>query len=230
MAKRGKSSIKRGDLISGADGQMATVEEIVRDTDSDQEPYLVVRDMSSGELMQVPFNGVERDPEVEKQYRVRADQAERPASSAKVTSVKAGGGLTDDGRLLVPLHEEELVATTREVELGAVRLLKRVETVPVEIDIPVERDQVSIERITKDEYVDVAPEVRYEGDTMIVPVIEEILVTAKRFLLREEVRITRTRIAESVHVSESVRRERLDVEEIDEKMKSDVSSSETSPL
>ncbi|MDQ3045616.1 MAG: YsnF/AvaK domain-containing protein, partial [Chloroflexota bacterium] len=113
---------------------------------------------------------------------------------------------------------------------GAVRLRKRVETVPVEIDVPVERDQVSIERITKDEYVDVAPEVRYEGDTMIVPVIEEILVTAKRFLLREEVRITRTRIAESVHVSESVRRERLDVEEIDEKMKSDVTSGESSPL
>jgi len=39
--------------------------------------------------------------------------------------------------------------------------------------------------------VSVAPEVRHEGDVMIVPVLEEVLVVEKRLMLREELRITR---------------------------------------
>jgi len=34
-------------------------------------------------------------------------------------------------------------------------------------------------------------ETRYEGDTMIIPILEEVLVVEKRLLLREEIRITR---------------------------------------
>ena len=55
---------------------------------------------------------------------------------------------------------------------------------------------------------------RQEGDTLIVPVLEEVLVVEKRLLLKEEVRITRTRT--EVHSPQAVtlRSEEAVIEEI----------------
>ncbi|WP_347080571.1 DUF2382 domain-containing protein, partial [Escherichia coli] len=36
-----------------------------------------------------------------------------------------------------------------------------------------------------------APQTRYEGNTLVVPVLEEVLVVQKQLVLKEEVRITR---------------------------------------
>jgi stress response protein YsnF len=53
---------------------------------------------------------------------------------------------------------------------------------------------------------------RQEGDTWILPVLEEILVVEKRLMLREEVRVTPTR--RDVHNPQKhlVRREHIEVE------------------
>jgi stress response protein YsnF len=64
-----------------------------------------------------------------------------------------------------------------------------------------------------DREVDTAPEPRYEGDTLIIPVVEEMLVTEKRLLLREEVRITRRQRTEQAEIRDVLRREIVDVEE-----------------
>lgn len=48
-----------------------------------------------------------------------------------------------------------------------------------------------VERRPVGRFVDVAPEVRIEGESTIYPVIEEVMV--KRLLLREEVTVTRKR-------------------------------------
>jgi len=54
-------------------------------------------------------------------------------------------------------------------------------------------DEVAIERVPVNQIVEAMPETRTEGDVMIVPVVEEVLVVQKRLLLKEEVRIHRTR-------------------------------------
>ena len=51
-------------------------------------------------------------------------------------------------------------------------------------------------------YVDEAPAVRYEGDTMIVPVLREEMVVTKRLLLVEELHV-RTQVL-TTHAPQTV--------------------------
>jgi len=54
-------------------------------------------------------------------------------------------------------------------------------------------DEVAVERVPINQIVDQVPDTRQEGDVLIVPVVEEVLVVQKRLLLKEEVRIQRRR-------------------------------------
>ena len=58
------------------------------------------------------------------------------------------------------------------------------------IDEPLLRTEVSTRRVEVNQFVDTPPAVRYEGDTMIVPILEEVLVVEKRLRVKEEVYIT----------------------------------------
>jgi stress response protein YsnF len=64
-----------------------------------------------------------------------------------------------------------------------------------------------------DRPVEVAPEPRWEGETLIVPVLAEEVVVTRRLILREEVRITRRVHSEVVTGTEPVRRQLVDVEQ-----------------
>ncbi len=55
------------------------------------------------------------------------------------------------------------------------------------------RDGYSIERVKVDRLISEPAAQRQEGDTLILPVIEEVFVVEKRMMLREEIRITRVR-------------------------------------
>lgn len=91
---------------------------------------------------------------------------------------------------VIPLAAEELTVEKHTVE-NTVRVQKRVREETVVVDEVLRRDSVDIERVPMDRYVDQPLEPRYEGETMIIPILEEVLVVEKRLLLREEIRITR---------------------------------------
>jgi len=55
------------------------------------------------------------------------------------------------------------------------------------------RDGYSIERVKVDRFITEPVAQRQEGDTLILPVMEEVLVVEKRMMLREEIRITKVR-------------------------------------
>jgi stress response protein YsnF len=59
-----------------------------------------------------------------------------------------------------------------------------------------------VERVVIDRPIDTVPDVRTEGDVMIYPVVDEVLVVTKQLILREEIRITEVRRTE--HFSEEV--------------------------
>lgn len=133
------------------------------------------------------------------------------ADSQDVLDQSAGAG---DGDILrISLAEEQLRVRTREVETGRVVVRKRVETVPTEIPVDLAIEEVDIERVAIGRLVDEAPETRQEGDTLIVPVVEEVLVVETRLRLVEEVRITRRQVVEGTVVREDLRREVVDVVE-----------------
>ena len=120
-----------------------------------------------------------------------------------------------DGQIVVPLIAEEIVVGRKTVETGGVRVHKTVREDVQRIDEPIVREHLDVERVEINQFVETAPAVRYEGDVMIVPVLEEVVVTQKRLLLREEIRLTKRR-EEIVNVQEiALRREEISLEKIE---------------
>jgi uncharacterized protein (TIGR02271 family) len=115
---------------------------------------------------------------------------------------------------VIPVIAEEVAIGKREVEVGRVRITKTVREEEQTIDEPVMREDVTVERRTVNQYVDEPQSVRHEGDTMIVPLVEEVLVIEKRLLLREELHITKRKLEERHAETVTLRREEAHVERI----------------
>jgi len=98
---------------------------------------------------------------------------------------------------LIPLAEERLEVGKRAVERGRVVVRKRVETREELAEAVLHREELSVERVPFGVPVDAPPPVRQEGDVLIVPVVEEQLVVRTRLVLKEELRVTRHRRAET---------------------------------
>ena len=103
---------------------------------------------------------------------------------------------------VIPLHVEEVTVGRRKVAHADVHI--RVQTTSHEylVDQPVTKETIEIERVPVGKPVDAIPPVREEGDTTIIPVVEEIIVVERRLILKEEVRLHRVRTTE--HFRETV--------------------------
>jgi uncharacterized protein (TIGR02271 family) len=116
-----------------------------------------------------------------------------------------GVDLSDENRsvLVVPIIEEQVDIHKRKVTTGRVRLTRSVVEREEVIDEPAFRETVEVERVPVNKTLDGPVGVRFEGDTMIIPVVEEQVVVEKRWVLKEEVRVTkqRTRTDEPQHVT-----------------------------
>lgn len=126
----------------------------------------------------------------------------------------------EGARFVIPVLAESIKVGTRSVDTGrGVRVHKTVQEEERVVDPPLLRDELVVERVAVGTIVAEGdpPQARQEGDTWIVPVLEEVLVVQKQLLLKEEVRITRRR--EPMHAPQTVRlrSEHVAVERFDEK-------------
>ena len=117
--------------------------------------------------------------------------------------------------LVVPVVEEELQVGRRRVEAGRVRVTKKVHEREEVVDEPLLREEVEVERVPINRFVDGPVEVRHEGDVMIVPVLEEVLVTEKRLVLKEELHITKRRVEARDPQRVTLRSEEVSVDRLD---------------
>jgi uncharacterized protein (TIGR02271 family) len=99
-----------------------------------------------------------------------------------------GKGADPDSKV-VPVIREELKVDKRTEETGVTRIRKTVQERQETVDVPLRVDEVEVERVPVGRYVDAPVEVRQEGDTTIIPVLEEVLVVEKRLLLKEELHV-----------------------------------------
>ena len=104
--------------------------------------------------------------------------------------------MDEEQNLVIPLVEERVSATKREVETGRVRVRTRVEARQETVRADLARESVEIQRVPMNVEVSAMPAVRQEGGTTIVPVVEEVLVVEKKLMLVEEVHLRRTRSIE----------------------------------
>lgn len=112
----------------------------------------------------------------------------------------------------IQLAEERLNVGVRTVETGRVRVKTSVDTREVWVRGELERQAVEVERVVIDRMVDVLPQIRQDGDMLIVPVVEEVIVAEKRYVLKEELRIRTVRSTQSVEEPVTLRTLRADVE------------------
>ncbi|MDF7812082.1 YsnF/AvaK domain-containing protein [Hymenobacter sp. YC55] len=117
--------------------------------------------------------------------------------------------------LVVPVIEEHAVVHREVVESGRVRLSKTVQEHEEAIDLALQHEEVNVERVPLNQYVAdeaAAPAVRYEGDTLVIPVVREVVV--KRLLLVEELRVTKHRVETHETQNVTLRSEQVHVERI----------------
>lgn len=116
----------------------------------------------------------------------------------------------------IPVIEEQLEVGRKVVDTGpTLRLRKQVEEVPAQVREAMAHEFVDVQRVPIGRVVDAAPAVREEGGVMVVPVVEERLVTRKELVLVEEIRLTRRREVRDVQADVTLRRERVLVERLD---------------
>ncbi len=112
----------------------------------------------------------------------------------------------------IPIVEERLNIGVRRVETGTVQLSKRVVSEEVSQEVPVTYEEVQVEHVAINQYVEVAPEaVRYEGNTTIISVVKEVLVVEKRLMLVEELHISKTQVTSTSTVKEFLRKEEIEI-------------------
>jgi uncharacterized protein (TIGR02271 family) len=111
--------------------------------------------------------------------------------------------------------EETAYLHKREVSQGRVRIRTKTEIVEELVRDNLQEEEVDVLRVPIDREVATAPTVRTEGDVIIVPVLEEVIVVEKRLVLKEELHIRRRTRNEAIAVPVSLRKQRALVERIE---------------
>ncbi len=116
----------------------------------------------------------------------------------------------------IPVIEELLRVEKVQVDQGGVRVTKNVGLHTVDVDEELRDFRVDIERrpIGKQLEESALPTSRYEGETLVIPVVEEVLVVEKRFVLVEEVRIKTVRGTHRDTQRVDLRKESVSVERL----------------
>ena len=124
----------------------------------------------------------------------------------------SGNGRIGEEVAAIPLVEERLSIAKRQVESGRVRVHVTVEERQETITEQLLHDDLQIERVPRNVRLTEVPHVRLEGNTTIVPVVEEVVVVEKALMLVEEIHICRRSVSEPMEIPVTLRVERAKVE------------------
>ena len=133
------------------------------------------------------------------------------ARAAGMATRSAAAGGEDDDTLV--RSEEELAVGTEQTRRGRAGVRKRVETEQVERMVPVEREELRVEREA------IPPGERGQAqlgeDEATVELHEERPVVDKQVVPKERIRVGKETVTDQEQVSEEVRKERVDVDDPD---------------
>ena len=127
---------------------------------------------------------------------------------------EAGAGYAEGEQQRMTLSDEELEARKSIREAGDVTVRKEVVTEHRQIDVPVMKEEVHVERVPAS--ASTPAEGAFDEETIRVPVREEEVEITKRPRVREEVRVSKTAHQEERRVEGEVRREEARIDRTDE--------------
>ena len=96
---------------------------------------------------------------------------------------------TDTADTVLALAEERLNVSRRQVTEGRIRVTRSTSEHVETVNMLLKHQSAEVKRVAKSEYVDVIPPIREEEGVTIVPVVEEVIETVRKLVLREEVHI-----------------------------------------
>jgi uncharacterized protein (TIGR02271 family) len=225
----------RGASVVGTDGdKIGSVQDIYLDRESDQPEWVLVntgmfgtrstfvplRDASmQGNDIVVPFDkdlvkgapNIDADGELSEQEEADLYRYyDLEYSQYSGTDVEDNTS-TDDA---MTRSEEELRVGTTKQERGRVRLRKYVVTENVQKTVPVQREEVRVERepITDANIDDATSGPAISEDEHEMTLSEEQVVVEKRAVPKERVRLTKDTVTDEQTVSEEVRKEQIQQE------------------
>lgn len=187
--------------VRDAEGQYGVIEDLARLRDRSQ-PDILVR-LDDGQQVRVP------------KAALGILKGNTYPLDARLADLVGGAGRNLEQAVVVPVVQEELVVGKQAVETGRVRLVKTVNERQEVIDEPLLREQVEVERVPVNQVVSGPVAVRYEGDTMIIPVLEEVVVYEKRLVLKEELHVRKVTTQERQPETVTLRQEQVAVERVD---------------
>lgn len=113
----------------------------------------------------------------------------------------------EDAAAILSLYAEELSVGKTIHETGKLRVAKKTHAEDAAVDADLIHEDAIVETVPRGHRIFAMPATRVEGDTTIIPVVEEVLYTEKRLVLKEEIRVTRRRTAEHFHDTVTLRRQ-----------------------
>ena len=96
-------------------------------------------------------------------------------------------------QVVIPLHAEEVSVGKRQVATGRVKVSTLTRAREELVEELLQSERVEVDRVPVGKVITQMPEVRTEDDTMIIPVVEEVVVLQRQLVLKEEVRVRRIR-------------------------------------
>ncbi len=235
------------EVVAENGDKIGSLEEVYLDTGSGQpewatvntgmfgmkQSFVPLREASpKGGKVTVPYSKdqVKDAPSVDPDGELSSEEEERLYSHYGLASTGSAGSSWDDGDGseghdvsgpttddAMTRSEEELQVGTARRERGRARLRKYVVTEQVEQTVPVQREEVRVEREpVTDANVDRAtdgPAISDEEHEVVLH--EEEVVTEKRAVPKERVRMSKDTVTDEETVSEDVRKEQIEVDEDD---------------
>lgn len=193
--------------------------EVVRP--ADPRPDMLLLRLDDGRYLGVPTELLSLDASNAARCAVRFDELAGPSAQPDGRAARAAdpAGLQPGERFVIPVIEETVQVDKRVVTRGGWRITKTVDLHEQVVDEPLTREEVTVERVAVERVLPdgEVPAVRQNGDTMVVPVVEEVLVVEKRLLLKEELHVRRVRKEFRAPQQVVLRRERVSVDRIDER-------------
>lgn len=161
--------------------------------------------------------GLDREPgSLHGNYDHTADAQLKPVDTDRVRSKGELNRSIEEVPETMKVHEERLNVDKQQVQKGEVTVDKNIVEDRKTVDIPVEHEEITIERRPVNGELDESAEdfrtaTAFDNETIRVPVTEEKVEVTKKPVVTEEIVINKKRVTDTEHVDETVKREEVNV-------------------
>ncbi|WP_158782125.1 DUF2382 domain-containing protein [Pantoea sp. BAV 3049] len=113
----------------------------------------------------------------------------------------------------LPVMEEHASISSERIVDNRIRIVRSTASAEQLLETELAREEVSIEHIARNQLVDndYNAEVRYEGDDLIIPVIEEQVEIIRRKVLKEEIYIRKIQKSEPFQQTVTLRSQEVNI-------------------